>query len=114
MCSPSSAAERENVAAAASPLAGSGGCPLSPSSCPAPRQPPPPGGRGRRGGTGACDWPLRCTACRGPMVAERRLGGCQQIERQDLRRKELANRLSRIKQIEWRFFLDLLNEPRKL
>lgn len=77
---PSDTAECESVAAVAPPTsAGSGGCPVSPSSCPAPLQPPPPGDQGRRGGTGACDWLLRCIACRGPVVAERRLEEGQQI-----------------------------------
>lgn len=40
---------------------------ISPSSCCVPRRPPPPEARGRRGGTGACDWPLHCTACREPV-----------------------------------------------
>lgn len=86
---PSDTAEHESVVAAPSPSAGSGGCPVSPSSCPAPPQPPPPGDRGRHGGTGACDWPLRCTACRGPAVTVRQLWGGQQVEQQHLGRKEL-------------------------
>ncbi len=44
---------------------------ISPSSCPAPLQPRPPEARGRRGGTGACDWPLHCTACRAPAEQRR-------------------------------------------
>lgn len=44
---------------------------ISPSSYPAPLQPPPPEARGRRGGRGACDWPLHYTACREPVKQRR-------------------------------------------
>lgn len=41
---------------------------LSLSFCPALPQPPlPPEAQGRRGGTGACDWPLHYTACTEPV-----------------------------------------------
>lgn len=49
---------------------------ISPSSFPAPPPPRPPEARGRRGGTGACDWPLHCTACREP-AGRRREGRLQ-------------------------------------
>lgn len=45
---------------------------ISPSSCRAPLRPPPSAAPGRRGGTGACDWPLRYTACREPARAKGR------------------------------------------
>lgn len=47
---------------------------ISPSSCPAPPPPPPSEARGTRGGTGACDWPLHCTACREPVEQRRERG----------------------------------------
>lgn len=41
--------------------------PISPSSCRAPLRRHPSVALGRRGGTGACDWPLRYRACREPV-----------------------------------------------
>lgn len=52
---------------------------ISPSSCPAPPPPPPPEARGRRGGTGACDWLLHCTACREPEDRREEVTGADKI-----------------------------------